>query len=100
VWTELLRDSLTAAAGLAQAIVATAGIAPEAIRPSAGRLADRIMSGVSMDEALRTFAAEIDEQSADEVVCALRLAATAPAQKLADLLERSPSRRAHWWPCD
>jgi Flp pilus assembly protein TadB len=86
IWTELLRDSLTASAGLAQAVVATAGVAPEAIRVPTGHLADRIMSGVAMDEALRAFAAEIDDPSADEVVCALRLAATSRAQRLVDLL--------------
>ena len=86
VWTELLRDSLTASAGLGQAIVATAGVAPDVIRLPTGNLADRIMSGVSMDEALRAFAAEIDDPSADEVVRALRLAATSRAQRLVDLL--------------
>jgi len=86
IWTELLRDSLTASAGLAQAVVATAGVAPEVIGLPTGNLADRVMSGVPMDEALRAFAAEIDDPSADEVVRALRLAATSRAQRLVDLL--------------
>ena len=64
VWTELLRDALTGSAGLAQAIVTTAGVAPEAIRVPAAHLADRIMSGVTMDSALRLFAAEVDDPSA------------------------------------
>jgi Flp pilus assembly protein TadB len=71
---------------LAQAVVATAGVAPEAIRLPTGHLADRIMSGVPMDEALRAFAAEIDDPSAEEVVYALRLAAASRAQRLTDLL--------------
>jgi tight adherence protein B len=86
VWTELLRDTLTASSGLAQAIVATADLAPEEIRTPTGLLADRIMSGVSMDEALRLFAADVDDPSVEEVVCALRLAASARAQRLVDLL--------------
>jgi Flp pilus assembly protein TadB len=86
VWTELLRDSLTASAGLAQAIVATASVAPQEIRGSAGRLADRIMSGLAIDDGLRLFAAEIGDPSADEVVSALRLASTSRAQRLVDLL--------------
>jgi Flp pilus assembly protein TadB len=86
VWTELLRDTLTASAGLAQAIVATSGIAPREIREPAGRLADRIMSGVSMDDALRLFASEIGDPTVDEVVSALRLASTSRAQRLVDLL--------------
>lgn len=86
VWTELLRDALTGSAGLAEAIVTTAGVAPEAIRVPAAHLADRIMSGVTMDAALRLFASEIDDPSADEVVSALRLVATSRAQRLVDLL--------------
>jgi Flp pilus assembly protein TadB len=86
VWTELLRDTLTASAGLAQAIVATAAVAPEAIRETVARLSERIVSGVPVDDALRAFAAEIDEPSADQVVCALRLAVTSRAQRLVDLL--------------
>ena len=86
IWTELLRDSLTASAGLAQAIVATSGVAPQEIREPAGRLADRIMSGLAMDDALRMFAADIGDPSADEVVSALRLASTSRAQRLVDLL--------------
>jgi len=86
VWTELLRDTLTASAGLAEAIVGTAGVAPEELRMPVNHLADRIMSGVAMDDALRLFASEVGEQSADEVVSALRLAATSRAQRLVDLL--------------
>ncbi len=86
VWTELLRDTLTASSGLAEAVVATAGVAPEELRVPVGHLADRIMSGVPMDDALKMFAFEVDDQSADEVVCALRLAATARAHRLVDLL--------------
>jgi tight adherence protein B len=86
VWTELLRDTLTASSGLAQAVTATAGLAPIEIRTAAGHLADRVMSGVSMDEALRLFAVEVDDPSADEVVSALRLAASSRAQRLVDLL--------------
>jgi tight adherence protein B len=86
VWTELLRDTLTASAGLSQSIVATAGVAPEELRVPVGHLADRIMSGVAMDDALRLFAVEIDNPNAHEVVSALRLAAASRAQRLVELL--------------
>jgi tight adherence protein B len=86
VWTELLRDTLTGSAGLGQAIVTTANLAPDAVRVPASRLADRIMSGVPVDAALQLFASEIDDPSADEVVSALRLATTHRAQRLVDLL--------------
>jgi Flp pilus assembly protein TadB len=86
VWTELLRDTLSASAGLAQSIVATASVAPDEIRWCVTTLADRIMSGVPMDDALRMFAIDVDDPSAEEVVCALRLAASSRAQRLVDLL--------------
>jgi tight adherence protein B len=96
VWTELLRDTLTASAGLAQAIVATADLAPEDIRLFVAHLADRIMSGVPMDDALRIFADDIDDPSAQEVVYALRLAANSRAQKLVELLSAlAESTRDH-----
>ncbi len=86
VWTELLRDTLTASAGLAQAIIATAPVAPAAIQVPVVLLADRIVSGVPMPDALLLFGADVDDPSADLVVCALLLAATSRAQRLAELL--------------
>jgi tight adherence protein B len=85
-WTELLRDTLVASAGLAQAIVACAQVAPREVRAEASRLADRISSGVAMNSALRSFADEVDDASADLVVCALVLATDARTQRLGDLL--------------
>ncbi|HVA08056.1 MAG TPA: type II secretion system F family protein [Acidimicrobiales bacterium] len=86
IWTELLRDTLAASAGLGQAIVATAGLSPRPIREPVMALAERLISGVAMEDALRSFAAEVDHPSADLVVCALLLAASAQSQKLAELL--------------
>jgi tight adherence protein B len=86
VWTELLRDTLSASAGLAQAIIATAPVAPPAIRTPVTGLANRIVSGVPMSDALLLFGADVDDSSADLVVCALLLAATSRAQRLAELL--------------
>jgi tight adherence protein B len=85
-WTELLRDTLAASAGLGEAIMATAPVAPGAIREQVVRLADRLTSGVAMSEALRVFAVEVDDSSCDMVACALLLAASARTQKLTDLL--------------
>lgn len=85
-WTELLRDTLAAAAGLGQAVIATAELAPKAIQAAVTALAARISNGVAMDDALRVFAAEVDEPSGDLVVCALLLAASAQSQRLTDLL--------------
>lgn len=85
-WTELLRDTLASSAGLSQAIVATAPVAPRSIREAVQRLAARLSSGVPMASALRRLGEEIDDESADLVVCALVLASEARAQRLGELL--------------
>ena len=85
-WTELIRDSLVASAGLAQALVTVATSAPLDIRPHASALATRLVNGVPPERALRTFAAEVDDPAADFVVCALLLAASSRTQRLADVL--------------
>lgn len=86
VWTELLRDTLAAASGLGQAIVATAPLAPDAIRRPVDRLADRLVSGVALEAALIDLAADLDDRSGDVVVAALLLAARARASRLTELL--------------
>ncbi len=85
-WTELVRDTLGAAAGLAQALVVSAPVAPAPIRPAVGRLADRLVNGMPLEQALRALAEDLADPSADMVVCALLLAATARAQQLGELL--------------
>jgi tight adherence protein B len=85
-WTELLRDSMAASAGLAQAIVVTASSAPVPIRPHVSSLATRLANGISLESALRSFAVEVDEPAAEFLVCALLLAATSRAQKLVEVL--------------
>ncbi len=85
-WTELLRDSLAASAGLAQAIVVTAASVPISIRPEVSTLAARVTNGVALETALRSFAREVDDPAAEFLVCALLLAATSRAQKLVDVL--------------
>lgn len=85
-WTELLRDTLAAASGLSQAIIATAGVAPKAIAAEVNVLALRLKNGASMTRALRAFADDVEDPACDVVVSALVLASTARAQKLVDLL--------------
>lgn len=85
-WTESLRDTLSAAAGLEQAIVATAPHAPPAIRPHVQRLADRIRNDVRLPDALAAFGDEIDDATADLVAQALTMAARRHARHLAELL--------------
>ena len=85
-WTEMLRDTVSAAAGLEQAIAATAPLAPEAIRPQVTELAGRLASGARLDGALREFAAEVADPLADLVVAALIHAAAHHARRLGELL--------------
>ncbi|UQS26048.1 type II secretion protein F [Amycolatopsis thermalba] len=85
-WTEMLRDVLSAAAGLEQAILATAPLAPAAIRGEVTGLAARLESGQRLAPALRGLARELDDATADLVLAALVLAAEHQARQLGDLL--------------
>lgn len=85
-WTEMLRDTLAAAAGLEQAILATMDTSPEAIRDDVRRLAVGIQRGDRLADALKDMAVELDDPTADLVISALVLAAQHPARQLADLL--------------
>ncbi|MEV8609530.1 type II secretion system F family protein [Amycolatopsis sp. NPDC051373] len=85
-WTEMLRDVLSAAAGLEQAILETARLAPPAIRLEIASLAARLSSGQRLAPALRQLAGELDHPMADLVLAALVLAAERQARQLTDLL--------------
>lgn len=85
-WTESIRDSLAASAGLAQAIVVTAPSAPAPIRLAVSALAKRLTNGVPLEDGLRSFAHEVEDASAEFLVCALLLAATSQAQRLVEVL--------------
>ncbi|WP_436499571.1 type II secretion system F family protein [Actinokineospora sp. HUAS TT18] len=85
-WTEMLRDTLSAAAGLEQAILATAPLAPDAIRTEVTDLAARIQAGARLPDALHRLADDLADPAADLVVAALVLAAQHQARQLADLL--------------
>jgi hypothetical protein len=86
VWTEMLQSTMAASAGLSQAIISTAPLSPLAIRAETMRLAGRLSAGMSMGDALLLLAEELEDQSADRVICALQLAASSRAQRLGTLL--------------
>lgn len=93
-WTELLRDTLAAAAGLEEAIGATAAAAPEPIRSEVKRLGRRLEHG-TLPDALERFADELANPAADLVVAALLTAARREARELVPLLtELARSARA------
>jgi Flp pilus assembly protein TadB len=86
VWAEMLRDTLSAAAGLEQAIRATAETAPEALHVEINALVTRIDHGERLPDALRAFADDVDDPLADLVVAALLMAAERQARNLGELL--------------
>ncbi|MFI1584768.1 type II secretion system F family protein [Embleya sp. NPDC020630] len=86
VWTEMLRDTLSAAAGLEQGLRATAAAPPGPLVVPVRALAARIEAGERLPDALRAFADDVDDPTCDLVVTALVLAAERQARQLAALL--------------
>lgn len=85
-WAEMLRDTLAAAAGLEQTILATAPAAPRAVRPHTIELAACLEHGERLTVALRRLADDLDDPTADLVIAALTLSAQHQARQLASLL--------------
>jgi len=72
-WTESLRDTAAAAAGLEQAIPATLAAAPPLLQRPLRDLAARLDGRVPLPEALVRFADDVADPAADLVVAALTL---------------------------
>ncbi|MFD8494981.1 type II secretion system F family protein [Amycolatopsis sp. NPDC059657] len=85
-WTEMLRDTLSTAAGLEQAILATAPLAPTTIRSDLTDLAARLENGERLAPSLRRLAEQLADPTGDLVIAALVLAAEQQARQLGDLL--------------
>lgn len=85
-WTESLRDTATAAAGLEQAIPATVGAAHSVLRGPVRELTARLDGRVPLPEALARFADDVDDPAADMVVAALSLNARQRAGGLERIL--------------
>lgn len=86
-WSEQLRDTLAAAAGLEQTLLATAATAPEAVRPQVAACAERIRRGQRLAEALLQLQHDLADPLGDLVVIALIGAAGRQSGRLADLLD-------------
>lgn len=82
-WAEDLAGTLRAAAGVEQAILQTATVAPAAIRTELQTLAGTIRAGIRLPQALRAFAAELADPTADMVVNVLLQAAAHQARDIA-----------------
>jgi Flp pilus assembly protein TadB len=81
----MLRDTIAGAAGLEQAITATAPLAPPPIRDDVVLLAARL-ERERLAPALRAFADDVADPTCDLVVAALVLAAEHQAHRLGELL--------------
>jgi len=86
-WTEMIRDSIVAASGLEEAIVATAPVAPAPIGGEVRALVRRL-EHQRLPDALATFGEDLDHPSGDLVVAALVIAARMEASDLSGLLSR------------
>ncbi|MBP2704728.1 type II secretion system F family protein [Microbispora sp. RL4-1S] len=85
-WTESLRDTIAGAAGLEQAIPSSIRAAAPMLRPHLRALVDRLHTRMPLADALRMFADELDDTSADLVVAALILNSRLRGPGLRDVL--------------
>lgn len=86
-WAEMIRDNIAGSAGLEQALIASASVAPLAIALELRRFAGRV-DRMSTVDALTRLGSDLDHPSADLVVVALVNAARMEARDLGPLLGR------------
>ncbi|MFG2794161.1 type II secretion system F family protein [Streptomyces sp. NPDC048419] len=86
-WTQRLAGLLRLGMGLEQAMITSRQGAPEELAGQIINLSDRLRLGWRPDGALRAFAAELDDVTADKVVAALILSAGDRGPGLAQALE-------------
>lgn len=84
-WTEMLRDTMSGAHGLEQAVMTTAAIAPGPIKTEVTSLAVRL-ERQTLSSALQQFAADLSHPTGDLVVAALTLASQGSVGDLGELL--------------
>jgi Flp pilus assembly protein TadB len=73
-WTRRLADMLTASRGLEDALEASARHAPEPVEPAVSALGRRLAARMPAEQALRAFAADIDDPAGDRIAAALIIA--------------------------
>jgi Flp pilus assembly protein TadB len=86
VWTESLRDTIAGAVGLEQAIPSSLRVAAPTLRGPLENLVDRLHTRVPMPDALRRFADELNDPSADLIIAALIINSRLRGPGLRDLL--------------
>jgi tight adherence protein B len=92
VWAEMLRDSLSAAAGLEQTILLTAPFAPAAIRAEVADLAASVRAGRRLSVALEDFTARVQDPTGRLVARALAQASRRQSRQLPELLSELARR--------
>jgi Flp pilus assembly protein TadB len=85
VWTENLRDAISASSGLEQAITSTSGHSPAAIDEHIQRLVGS-MKYRPVDECLRDFAMALANPTSDFVVASLLVSLRYPTRDMSALL--------------
>jgi Flp pilus assembly protein TadB len=86
IWTESLRDTIAGAVGLEQAIPASMRVASPSLSLPLARLVDRMHTRVPLPDALRRFADDLDDPSADLIIAALIINSRLRGPGLRDLL--------------
>ena len=86
-WTRSLAGVLTAGVGLEQAVTATLRSTPDAIKPEVASLVARLRARWDTETALRAFAEDLDDVTADLIVANLILAARRRNRSLAGALQ-------------
>ncbi|MGC0334951.1 Flp pilus assembly protein TadB [Streptomyces sp. SAI-170] len=86
-WTQRLAGLLRLGMGLEQAMITSRQGAPDALAPQIVNLSDRLRLGWRPQQALRAFADELDDVTADKVAAALILSAGDRGPGLAQALE-------------
>ena len=86
IWTESLRDTIAGAVGLEQAVVASSAAPPAALAAELATLADRLRVRTPLPLALRRFADDLADPSADLIIATLVLNAGLRGPGLRDVL--------------
>ncbi|WP_194924894.1 type II secretion system F family protein [Catenulispora pinisilvae] len=86
VWAEMLRDTLSSAAGLVQAVLASTTVAPEAIAAPLAVLGADLRARRPFGDSLDSLAERLADPTADQVVASLKYAYRHQAKNLAELL--------------
>lgn len=84
-WAEQLRDTISTAAGLREAISTSADVCPREIAPAVRELDIRLRSE-PFGAAMRVFASRLADPTADKIAVALTIAAERRGRRLASVL--------------